>query len=96
MLYRYKCTVVKVRTVEKCRCSTWRPIAELMYVCTNIWHEMQMKYPLRAPSALTPWKGPSKPTGQETKYIVEGVLIGAIVHPHVSNWSNFIVGVSKI
>jgi len=55
-----------------------------------------MKYPLRAPSALTPWKGPSKPTGQETKYIVEGVLIGAIVHPHVSNWSNFIVGVSKI
>jgi len=51
------------------------------------------KYRLRAPSALSPGKGASLPTGQETKYILEGVLIGAFVYPHVSNWSNFIVGV---
>jgi hypothetical protein len=54
---------------------------------------MQMKYPLRAPSAFSPGKGPSLPTGQETKYILEGVLIVAFVYPHVSNWFNFIVGV---
>jgi len=57
---------------------------------------MQMKYPLQAPSALFPGKEPSLPTGQETKNIVEGALIGAFGQTHVSNWSNFIVGVGEI
>jgi len=48
---------------------------------------------LRAPSALSPGKRPSLPTGQEAIDIVEGVLIGAFVHPHVSERSHFWVGV---
>ena len=53
------------------------------------WHEMQMSDQLRAPSSLSPGKGPSLPTGQESIDIVEGVLT---FYPHVSDWSNFGVG----
>ena len=39
---------------------------------------------LGAPSALSPRKGPSLPTGQGAIDIVVGVLNGAFGHPHVS------------
>jgi hypothetical protein len=45
---------------------------------------MQMNYPLQAPSALLPGKGPTFPTGEEAINILNGVIIGAFVHPQVS------------
>jgi len=52
-----------------------------------------MRDQLRAPSALSPGKGPSLPSGQESIAIVEGVLT---FRPHVSEWSNFGLGEGEI
>jgi len=72
MLYPLTCTAVKVLRVGQFRCTTWRPIAELMCVCTNTWHEMQVSDQLRAPSNLSHEKGPSLPTKHEAIDIMEG------------------------
>jgi hypothetical protein len=50
---------------------------------------------LRAPSGLSPGKGPSLPTGQEAIDVVEGVLNGAFGHPHVSERAHFGVRVKS-
>jgi hypothetical protein len=50
----------------------------------------------RAPSALCPGKDPSFPTGQEAIDIVEGMLIGAFVYPHLLERSHFWVRVNEI
>lgn len=88
MLYPQTCAVVKVKTVEVCRCPAWRRMAEVMYDVRTLTllHEMQTSDQLRAPSALSPGKLSSLASGGESIDIVDEVLT---CHPHVSECSNF-------
>jgi hypothetical protein len=62
---------------------------ELMCVCINNWHGIQISNQFRAPSALSPGKGPLLPTGQEVIDFVEMALFGAFVHPYLTKRSHF-------